>query len=330
VRSSADSERGSAQDLLRDRDVADVAYKRCGGDHLELIRSETEAPRDRTGEQSGLAGLAAQHRVPSIEDVDQHAHGCAMGVLETALKALAVQGRAGVVSQSQQQVVVEVLEPAATIRAHDHTVEAPAQVERDRDQVLDLRVVSVVPACRRVLAHDLVALEHFTSEPLHDRAARWIVIEAVRAHQIEPTVGVLVAPRKQKTLLRFDQLDRGAQDQIAGVDAFAELIARRMLTLELRSSLFQVRSARRPRCRRSITSRRRTSSASRRRSASFRRSRSRRMSCRRSSACASSLRARRTSTALPTAIDTPAIARANVTGPCTFSTCAGLTHHPGL
>ena len=228
---------GGEQDPFRDGDVADVAQERRGRDHLELVRAQIEPACDRAGEQRGFARLAAQDGVAGVEHADQHSHDCAVRVLQVMLEALTLQCGAGMVAERQQQVVVDVLEPVASVGAHDHAVEAPAQVQRDRDEVLDLGVRSIGCGFRRVLADDLVAIEHFPREALHDRAALRIVLEPVRAHEVEAAVGVLVGARQQQSLLGLHQLDRRPQDQLASVRVLLEPTARLVLALELRTQL---------------------------------------------------------------------------------------------
>jgi hypothetical protein len=160
-----------------------------------------------------------------------------MRLAEIVLQPVGLERCAGMVAEREQQVVVERLESALAVRAHDHALEAVEQVERDRDEVLDLRVGRVVAVGRRVLAHDPVALEHLAGESLYDRAAARVLIKPVRAHRVELPVAVGVAAREQQALLGLDELDRGAEDQVSRIDWFVVCPAHHVLVLQLGAEL---------------------------------------------------------------------------------------------
>jgi hypothetical protein len=160
-----------------------------------------------------------------------------MRLAEIVLQPLVVQCRAGMIAEREQQVVVERLESAPAVGAHDHALEAVEHVERDRDEVLDLRVGRVLAVGRRVLAHDSVLVEHLAGEPLYDRAAAWVVGESVRTDHVEPSVLVGIPARQQQAPLGLHELDRGTQDQVPRIPLLVRRAARRMLALQLDAQL---------------------------------------------------------------------------------------------
>ena len=98
-----------------------------------------------------------------------------------------MQGRTGLVAERQQDVVLDVLESAGTVRANDHAVEAVTHVHRGRHEGIDLLVgrragLDIIRRC--VLAHDLVEGKHLVGEALCDGAVLWVVCEAVRDHHV--------------------------------------------------------------------------------------------------------------------------------------------------
>ena len=90
-------------------------------------------------------------------------------------------------------------------------MEAIAQVERDRDERVDLFVggggVRGTGMRRLVLAQDLISRHHGAREALRDCAVRRIVLEAVGEHDVKLTVAVVVLTRDEQPLLGFDELD---------------------------------------------------------------------------------------------------------------------------
>jgi len=88
------------------------------------------------------------------------------------------------------------------VRADDDPAEAVGDVDRDRDEVLDLRVGrgrALAADLRGILDADrLVALDHLRGEPLRDHAVLGVAVEADRAREVEIPVGVGVLSREKQ------------------------------------------------------------------------------------------------------------------------------------
>ena len=127
-----------------------------------------------------------------------------------------LQHRAGVIAECEQNLVVVLLESAGLV-ARDHCAAEPVtDVDRDRDEILDLRIVGVVVADRPV------ARDHLAREALHDRNVLRIALEVLRDHEVEVAVAVEVLARHEDALLRPEQLESDLEDHRARIRRVAE------------------------------------------------------------------------------------------------------------
>ena len=145
--------------------------------------------------------MRAYERVLGLDGVGEHAHHREVGGAQLALKVMVLEHGAGVVAQSEQNVVIELLEATLSVRADDHAVEVIAHVDGDRHEVLDLLVGGCMAVARRVLAHNLLALQDTVRETLSQRGGAGVALEAAVADEIEVAVAVRVALGEQHALL---------------------------------------------------------------------------------------------------------------------------------
>ena len=103
----------------------------------------------------------------------------------------------GVIAECEQHVVVEFFEASRTICADDGALEAIVDVDRKRDQALDLPIGQRLPCSGLVLTHDLVSLQHALGETLGNVAVHGIVLEASMRDQVQPAVLIPILPAEQ-------------------------------------------------------------------------------------------------------------------------------------
>ncbi len=226
---------------LGQRQVADRPQQRGADQHVALALVELEVLGEQARVDRELARLPVQDRVVRRDRLGEHADRRPARVAELVLEPVVLKRRPGVVTEREQQLVADILEAARPVGADDHAVEAIAQVERDRHERVDLAVggrgLAIARARRVVVAQDLVAGQHRAGEALRDGAVRRIVLEALRADDVELPVAVLVLARDEHPLVGLDELDRGAEDQAVQVVALGEHAALGLEPLDLRPQL---------------------------------------------------------------------------------------------
>ncbi len=152
---------GLEQDAFADADLAHVVQQRGEHELLAPARSQVQPVGDSGHVVRDLVGVRAQEGVLGLDGVGQHAHRREVRGAQLALQAAVVQCGPGVVAEGQQHIVLQLLESALAVRADDDAGEVVPDVDRDRDQVLDLLVGAgalAVELVAGVLAHGLVAL----------------------------------------------------------------------------------------------------------------------------------------------------------------------------
>ena len=243
---------GGHQQAVRQREVADVAQQRREHQDVALVVGEVELAREDVGQDRGLGRLAVQDEVAGGQRLEQHPYGPLARLVQVAAQVAVLQGGARVIAERQQQVVLDLLEAAGAVGGEHDAVEAVAQVQRDRHQVLDLAVGGGQLVLGQVgegivLADRLVAFEHQAGEPLHDGAVLRIVLEAVREDEVAVAVAVGVRRLEQQSLLGLEQFERGAEDQLAGIRGGREDAAALVQALELGPQLAVELALRAPR-----------------------------------------------------------------------------------
>src|SRR3954465_3124544 len=103
------------------------------------------------------------------------------------MQAAVLEHDAGMVAQGEQQLVVQLFEPARPVRADDNTVEVIRDVDRDPDEVLDL-----VVAFGRGAADHLWALERAIGKALRDSVRGGVTVEAAARDEVEVAIPVAV------------------------------------------------------------------------------------------------------------------------------------------
>ena len=148
------------EDPFADPELADVVQQRCEHELLALVRRQIEPPCDGRDERRHLVAMAAEEWILRADRLGEDAHGRDVRVAQAPLQARVVQGHARLVTEREQQLVVVLVEAARLVRGDDDAVEPLADVERDRDQILDLRrcteVLGVIDAERLLLRKRLL------------------------------------------------------------------------------------------------------------------------------------------------------------------------------
>ena len=207
---------------LRKREVAGVTQQRGAHEDVLLLFVETQVARERRGVEREGGGTPLPVRIARRQRLQERADRRVVRLADLGAQPAMMQHRAGLIAEREQHVVIDVLEPARTVRAHDHAAEAIVQVDRDGDERRDLPVGGCELADvvgRRVLPHDLIEREHLPCEALRDDARRRIVLEALRGHHVECAVPVVVLARQEHAPVRPDELDRRLEDQQRHVPA---------------------------------------------------------------------------------------------------------------
>ena len=135
------------------------------------------------------------------------------------MEAVVLEHRAGVASEREQHVVVELLEAAGAVGADHDALEVVVHVHGHRHERVDLVVGSGVPVARGVLADDRVAFHHALGEALRDRALAGVALEAAVADQVELAVAVPVALGQEQALLGARESDRHLEHELPEVAA---------------------------------------------------------------------------------------------------------------
>ena len=138
------------------------------------------------------------------------------------MKPCVVQHRTGVIAECKQHVIVEFFKAARTIRAHDDPLEVVADVDRNRNEAMDLPVGRRPAWCWLVLPDDFIPLEHALCEALGDVAVRGVIVEAPMCDQVEPAVVIPIAPAEQQPLLASHELDCDSQHELTDVVCVTE------------------------------------------------------------------------------------------------------------
>ena len=134
---------------------------------------EPQLPRQQPGVQCQLGSLPVQHGVVRGDRLSEHADRGAVRVAQLVLQPAVLECGAGVIAERQQQLVADLLEAAGAIRAHDHAVEAVAQIEREWRRGCRSRCQPPWPRCRRDDAGRPRAGSHPARAPRARSAARW-------------------------------------------------------------------------------------------------------------------------------------------------------------
>jgi hypothetical protein len=167
---------------------------------------------DRQGER-----LPVEHGVTRRNGLGKDAHDRAVSLAELVVHSAVVEHGPRLVSQREEDIVVDLGETAGPVGADDHAVEAISEVERDGHEPFDL-LVGRRRVLRRlgrpVLADDLVLAEHFAREALRHRAVLRVVLEPLCHDEVQIAVTVVVLAREQQALLGIHELDRGLEHEL--------------------------------------------------------------------------------------------------------------------
>ena len=112
ARSSGRSGPRLAQDVVGNREVADVAQQHRVDQHIALTRLELEVAREREGVEREALGLLMEPEVPRRHGLQERAYGGVMRLVQLVVELAVVQGRARVVAERQEDVVVDLVEAA--------------------------------------------------------------------------------------------------------------------------------------------------------------------------------------------------------------------------
>jgi hypothetical protein len=226
--------------LARQREVARVAQQRRADEDILLLLVEAEIARERGGVERERGGMALPLRIARCQRLEQRADRRVVRLDDLGTKLAVMQHGTGLIAEREQHVVVDVLESAGTVDAHDHAAEAVVHVDRDGDERLDLPVggrQAVDLRRRLILPHDLIEGQHLPCEPLRDHARRRIVVEALRDRDVEGTVLVDVLSREEHPLLRPDELDGRLEDQRSHIVTPCPMATGLVQPLQLRPQL---------------------------------------------------------------------------------------------
>lgn len=115
-----------------------------------------------------LPGVRAHGRLLGLDGVGERADRPEVGRAQLAAQARVAQDGARVVAQRQQHVVLEVVEAAVAVGAHEHPVELVVDVDGQGYEVLDLGVGALGVLGGAVVAKRLVAFQGAGAEALHE------------------------------------------------------------------------------------------------------------------------------------------------------------------
>ena len=182
----------SQEHAVGDAELADVSQH--AGEDQALARAgvEVEPPPDRLEAGRHLVRARPRERILGLDRVGEDAHNREVGAAQAPVEAVVLEHRAGVASEREQHVVVELLEAAGAVGADHDALEVVVHVHGDRHERVDLVVGRRVAVARGVLADDRVAFDHALAKALRDRALAGVALEAAVADQVELAVAVPV------------------------------------------------------------------------------------------------------------------------------------------
>ncbi len=172
------------QDPLGDGDLTDVVQQRAEAQTLATLGVETEAPSHGHNVVADLVGVGAQVRVLDPDGLGQHPHHRDIRVTQLALQAPVLQHCPGLIAQRQQDVVVELAEPARAIGTGHHAEQHVGDVDGQGDEVLQLPRRGAGARLGMVIACRPVTVQRQRGETEHHRAVRQLVAEPDRGHDL--------------------------------------------------------------------------------------------------------------------------------------------------
>ena len=119
---------------LRKREVAGVTQQRGAHEDVLLLLVETQVARERRGVEREGGGTPLPVRIARGQRLQERADRRVVRLADLGAQLAMMQHRAGLIAEREQHVVIDVLEPARSVRAHDHAAEAIVQVDRDGDE----------------------------------------------------------------------------------------------------------------------------------------------------------------------------------------------------